>query len=234
MGRLFWLLIAALAAVLVALVVFHDRGNVAGIDSGSFAQGSLLTLWGVFLLSAVVGRNIRLGQTLRHMAGWAAIVLVLMTGYVFRYDLQDFGARLTGGLLPGSPIARVAADGSAAVTLIRSPSGHFEAVAGVNDASVRFLVDTGASSIVLSHGDAARAGIDPTKLRYDVRTQTANGEGRAARTRLGRVYLGGIERRDVPALIAAPGRLSQSLLGQTFLESLSAYERRGDRLTLRD
>ena len=233
MGRWFWFLLLLLGGTLVLLIARHDSGTVAGADTGTFAQGALLTLWGLFMVGAVLGRNVRIGDTIRQALAWAAIVLVLMTGYVFRYDLQDLGSRLTGGLVPGSPITRISEAG-VAVTLIRSPNGHFEAVAGVNESSVRFLVDTGATSIVLSHGDAARAGIDVADLAYDIITQTANGRGSAARATIRRLYLGGIERTDVPVLVGTPGSLSRSLLGQTFLESLSGYERRGDRLTLRD
>jgi aspartyl protease family protein len=76
--------------------------------------------------------------------------------------------------------------------------------------------------------------MDVDELNFSIRTQTANGTGRAARASIDQFYLGGIERRNMTVLVAEPGRLAQSLLGQQFLESLHSYEKRGDRLTLRD
>jgi aspartyl protease family protein len=92
------------------------------------------------------------------MAIWAAIVLVLMGGYQYRYELQDIASRLTAGLIPGSPISMRDEDGRAAVMLERMSSGHFEVRAEVNGAPVTLLIDTGATATVLSAADAARAG----------------------------------------------------------------------------
>ena len=188
---------------------------------------------GLLIAVAVLNRGVPLGDTLKQGAIWALIILGLMAGYVFRYDLQDIGSRFTGGILPGSPITAQSATGTE-VTLIRSDNGHFEAVAGVNDASIRFLVDTGASAIVLTDADARSAGINVGALAYTITTMTANGTARSAVARIDNLYLGGIERRNLRVLVSQPGRLGQSLLGQQFLESLSSYEKRGDRLTLRD
>lgn len=221
-------------AVLILLIVSGDTGKTLGIETNQFAGAAVLALWGALIGSALIGRGTNFANVAAQLSVWAIIILGLMTVYVYRFELQDVGSRLTGGILPGSPISSQAADGRNTVTLVRSNSGHFEAVAGVNTGSVRFLVDTGATAIVLSADDARAVGIDPATLNYSVRTQTANGTGRSARARIDKIYLGGIERRNLTVLVAEPGRLSQSLLGQQFLESLFSYERRGDRLILRD
>ena len=184
--------------------------------------------------SAVFGRGTGIYETLKQLGIWVLIILMLMAGYVFRFDLQDIASRFSGGIIPGSPISTSDQNGRNTVTLIRSDNGHFEAAAGVNGQTIRFLVDTGATAIVLSARDAQAAGIDPNQLNFSIRTQTANGTGRAARATIDAFYLGGIERRNMSVLVAEPGRLGQSLLGQQFLESLHSYEKRGDRLTLRD
>ena len=193
-----------------------------------------LAAWGALVMFGIAGSGIGLGRAVRDLAAWAVIVLALTALYVFRYDVQDFGSQLTAGLIPGSPISRMDDNGRIRVTLVRDPSGHFEADTLVNGSPVRFVVDTGASTIVLSTRDAARAGFDPAELRFDVPTRTANGIGRAARVRLDEVRIGALVRRDIPALVSSPRTLSISLLGQNFLESLHSYEKRGDRLTLRD
>jgi aspartyl protease family protein len=95
------------------------------------------------------------------------------------------------------------------------------------------IVDTGASSIVLKPEDAKKAGIDVSKLTYRVPVLTANGRTVAARVRLDEVSIGPLDRKNVDALIAQPGALTQSLLGMSFLSRLRSYEFSGDFLTLR-
>ena len=194
----------------------------------------LLVGWGLFVLAGMFGSGIGIVRAVRDLAIWAVILVTIAGGYVFRHDLQDVASQFTAGLIPGSPHSTIDDDGRVAVTLFRAPNGHFEADVKVQGTSVRFVLDTGASTVVLSARDARRAGLDPDKLRYDVLTRTANGTGRAASVVLDDVRLGEIVRRDVRALVAQPGSLYVSLLGQNFLDSLSSYERRGNRMTLHD
>jgi aspartyl protease family protein len=170
----------------------------------------------------------------RNFAIWIAVFLVLMTGYLYRFELQDVVHRLSGGLLPGSPISTTSDDGRLQTLLIRSDSGHFEADGRANGAPVRFLVDTGASVIVLSNEDADAAGISTGDLSYSIPVTTANGRTTAARIALDEVSIGDITRYKVQAMVAKPGALGQSLLGMSFLSSLSSFEFRGDRLVLSD
>ena len=234
MGRLFWIITGLGGLLLITLIVSSDTGKSFGIETDSFGYAAIMGLWGLLIGSAVLSRNISFRETLKQAVIWCLIILGLMTAYVIRYDLQDFASRVTGGLVPGSPISTTQDNGKTQVTLIRSTNGHFEAVAGVNNASVRFLVDTGASAIVLSAKDAQAAGIDMSQLSFTIPTQTANGIGYSALARIDKLYLGGIERKNLRVMVSQEGRLNQSLLGQQFLESLSSYEKRGDQLTLRD
>ena len=111
-------------------------------------------------------------------------------------------------------------------------SGHFLLDAAVNGTPVRFLVDTGASAVVLSPDDARRVGLDPRRLDFSQRFHTANGVVRAAPVTLREVRLGQFPVYDVPASVnEAP--LGVSLLGMTFLKRLRGYEVRNDRLVLR-
>src|SRR6185437_12336528 len=92
----------------------------------------------------------------------------------------------------------------------------FLASAGLStmvEAPVSTIMDTGASTIVLRPADARKAGIDPDTLIYRVPVLTANGRAMAARVRLDTVAIGPLDRKDVDALVAQPGALTQSLLG---------------------
>ena len=80
---------------------------------------------------------------------------------------------------------------------------------------IDILVDTGASSIALRESSAARLGIHPSARDYNIRMQTANGIGKAARVTLNRIELGGITVRDVEALVIPDEALSTNLLGMS-------------------
>ena len=101
----------------------------------------------------------------------------------------------------------------------------------VDGTALRFLVDTGATDVVLSPADAQRLGFDLSSLSFTQLYNTANGTVRGAPVRLRNVSLGPIQLRDVRASInEAPMR--SSLLGMSFLGRLSSFEIRGDSLTL--
>ncbi len=110
--------------------------------------------------------------------------------------------------------------------------GHFLTRARLNGRSVRVLVDTGASSVVLSYKDARKIGLNPRSSDFTIRVQTANGEGRAARVKLRSVEMGSIRENNIEAMIAPEGTLQVSLLGMTFLKKLERFELSGNRLIL--
>lgn len=161
---------------------------------------------------------------------WLIVLIVLAVGYGYRDDLTALGGRTIGMLVPGQPM-ETGRRGEAAVA--RSRDGHFHVVANVDGARVRFMVDTGASTVVLTDDDARAAGLDPDRLAYDLDVSTANGRAKAAEVRLGLIAVGEIEVRNVRALVARPGALETSLLGNSFLSRLSSFTVEGRRLTLR-
>ncbi|CCV06952.1 conserved membrane hypothetical protein [Mesorhizobium metallidurans STM 2683] len=234
MNRLFWTLMIVIG-VGVALLVFNDSaGSTFGVENNDFGRliwlGALVALIGAGLLRS--GRP--LGTMARSLVTWGVIVLALIAGYQYRYELQDFASRVTAGLVPGSPLALGVEDGHATVTLDKADNGHFEARIMINGAPVRAVVDTGATSTVLTAEDAQAAGFNPATLNFTIPVSTANGMARAAGVRTDELAIGGIIRKDMPVMIAAPGMLSQSLLGMNFIGSLSGFDVRGDRMILRD
>lgn len=108
--------------------------------------------------------------------------------------------------------------------------GHVRLDAAVNGATVRFMVDTGASAVVLTLRDAEAAGISRSSLAFNVRTSTANGIGHAAQVTLREVRIGQLAINNVRAMVVE--NLSTSLLGQTFLTRVDSYEMRDGVLTL--
>lgn len=121
-------------------------------------------------------------------------------------------------------------NGIGAVTIDRAPDSHFYAEAQVNGVPVRFMVDTGASSVVLTREDALRAGIGAGD--YSATGIGAGGTLALMPVRISRLALGPLVADNVPAMVAKD-ELPVSLLGQTFLSRASSMEISGDRLVLR-
>ncbi|TPE52967.1 retropepsin-like aspartic protease family protein [Amaricoccus solimangrovi] len=174
----------------------------------------LLFLLGVFGLG---GRASLRG--LRDMLLWAMIFLMAILAYSQRETLRD-------NLFP----ATTRFEGGA-IELRRQADGHFYAALKVNGAPVTFMIDTGATRIVLSRPDAEAAGIDVAGLDYLARAQTANGLARLAPVRLRRISLGETGVSNVKANVSAGG-LGISLLGMDFLDRFSKIEIEGDRMRL--
>jgi aspartyl protease family protein len=135
------------------------------------------------------------------------------------------------GVLPAVPPTSDPAEAWNSIALDRDGRGHFQVEAAVNGISVAFMIDTGASDVVLSPADAERLGLRPDRLRFTGRASTANGEVALAPVQLREIRIGQLTRRDVDAVInRAP--MPFSLLGMSFLTSLEGWEARGGRLML--
>ena len=228
-SRVLWVLLIILGIGLIALVLRHDQGTIAGIDASSFASLIILAC-----LLVIVGGSLftmfrqRLSEAFKAAFFWLLIVLVLLTGYTYRHDLKDAGERILSELIPG----RAASRGST-VEISRGRGGEFQVGTDVNGARVPMMLDTGASAVVLTQEAAKAAGLPLALLSYDVNVDTANGRTRAAAVTLDRVSVGTITERAVPALIGQPGQLKTSLLGMSFLTRLERWEVRGDKLVMR-
>jgi len=118
------------------------------------------------------------------------------------------------------------------LTIEADRAGHFQVEARVEGRRIDFMVDTGASLVVLRETDAATVGIRPSPADYTATVATANGKIKAAPAKLGRVEVGGIAVYDVPALVLPDEVLSRNLLGVSFLSRLKRYEYADGRLVL--
>ncbi|SEM82035.1 aspartyl protease family protein [Pseudorhodobacter antarcticus] len=162
--------------------------------------GLLIVAVGGYLLVEFRGR---MGQLARGVMSWGLIFVGVMAGYGL---WQDMGGQYVGG-------QTVTAD---AVTLPRANDGHYYVTLDIDGTDVDFMIDTGASNVVLTRGDAQRLGIDPAGLAYLGTAQTANGSVRIARVMLENVTLGGFVDDALPAYVNE-GEMFGSLLGMDYL-----------------
>ena len=156
-----------------------------------------------------------------------ALLLVVLAG--------GAGGLMLAGPRPPAPIPPVAAPSAkptpAVATVERHAGGHFIGIAEVNGHPVRFIVDTGASTVALTPEDARAAGLAVDPSRWSHVGRSATGDARGERLTLASLSIGGVRRMDVSAAVVEG--LPVSLLGQSFLRRLDAVEIHGDLMTLR-
>ena len=118
------------------------------------------------------------------------------------------------------------------VVLNANDYGHFHAIAQIKGQQVEFMTDTGATYVALSYETAQKLGLAPQSLRFNGRSTTANGVARVASIVLDTIRIGDITVRNVQTVIAEPGRMTQNLLGMSFIRQLSGFELNGAKLTM--
>ena len=118
------------------------------------------------------------------------------------------------------------------VTLTANDYGHFLVQADINGVKVELLTDTGATYVALNYETALALGFSRKNLEFTSRSSTANGIASVAPINLDYLRIGSIVLHDVKAVIAEPGKMTQNLLGMSFISRLSGFELSGGRLNL--
>jgi len=169
--------------------------------------------------SLIFVRRVAFGRAARDIAIWIGLAAILLLGYAYQDELRHVNARVMAALLPGY----AASSGEQELVLTVRNDGHFHIFATVNGSPIDFLVDTGASDIVLSPNDARRVGIDVDSLIFSRTYETANGVGRGAPVTLLSLEVGPIHLTNQAASVNRSEMLS-SLLGMTFLRNIASFE----------
>ncbi len=188
----------------------HDTGRLVYLVLLGCAVG------GYFLVAN--RRNI--GQMLRHGALWGLIFLGVVAAAGLWSDIsRDVAPRQSVFEEEGR------------IEVPRAHDGHYYLTALLDGKPVIFVIDTGATDIVLSRADARTVGIDVDNLMYTGRAGTANGMVKTARTTVDRLEIGPIYDDDVPVWVNA-GEMNTSLLGMAYLQRYRRLEISGGTLIL--
>ena len=226
--RLTWAFLIGVALSLAALIASNDQDAIANLlrhDIGSLVLKVALVVFAGGLVLVLFREKFT--KALEATVFWAVVGLLLVVSYTYRFELRDVADRVIAEMMPG----HVAGHGRN-VQVVRGNSGDFAVAAHINGAKIPMVLDTGASSVVLTQEAAKAAGLPIEVLNYTVNVDTANGRTRAAAVTLDRLAVGGLTERSVPALVAQHGQLKTNLLGMTFLNRLASWEARGDTLRL--
>ena len=183
------------------------------MDSEQFPRLVYLLL----LLTAVGGwfiaeNRTAIGKSLRMFLAWGLIFL----GVVAVYGLWDDIRR---DIVPRQSVI---SDGSS-IHVPRGRGGHFFLQVDVNGTPVDFIVDTGATEVVLSLEDARRAGFDPDNLAFLGTARTANGPVKTAFATADVMSLGPVRFERVRVAVNS-GDMDDSLLGMSFLSRFERLE----------
>ena len=190
------------------------------MDQDQIARALYLGLLVAAILGSMVLSNRQsLGKLAQQASIWGLILVGVAAGYGLWSDIRGTDPR----------IAIIREDGQ--IEVPKSPDGHYYITLQINDIPVNFMVDTGASEVVLSQQDARRIGIDPASLRYFGEAFTANGRVRTAQVDLGDVVIAGQDQGAMQAWVNE-GDMDVSLLGMRFLRQFARLEFSQDRLLL--
>lgn len=193
---------------------------MGAMEQFDFARLTYLVILGSAILFWFIAQNrMPLGKLVQQALMWVLIFIGAVAAVGLWGDIRQ----------SVYPIQSVVSEER--IELPRAPDGHYYLNAEVNGVPVRFVVDTGASQIVLSRQDAQSAGIDTSRLAYLGRAQTANGEVRTARVQLDSIAVGPVRDEGVRAVVNE-GELQQSLLGMSYLQLYSRVEITDGKLVL--
>jgi aspartyl protease family protein len=205
---------------------------MSGLDDDSLLEFVYLVALLALLLGAFGFRRRRFAAGLRHLTVWALVILALIAVYAYREPLLRFAAPVLDELSPSRVAVVTSADGARELVVRRGGDGHFHVAGETGGATIRFLVDTGASLTVLTRRDAERGGIDVDALNYTRPVQTANGRAFYAPARLEALSIGPYRLEELPVGVMPDGALDTSLLGMSTLDRFSGWRIEGDRLML--
>ncbi|MEM8553846.1 MAG: TIGR02281 family clan AA aspartic protease [Pseudomonadota bacterium] len=190
------------------------------MDSGDYANliylGILLSALMFYVFVQFRGR---MKAGLQQGIVWGLIFLAVIAAFGLWEDIQRDFSRQSVFIERGQ------------IEVPRSSDGHYHLTLEVNDAPIEFIIDTGATDMVLSRQDAMRAGLKMDELRFLGKAQTANGTVATAPVTLDEVALGPYTDANVRARVNS-AEMNGSLLGMRYLERFARLEIADDTLTL--
>ncbi len=186
----------------------------------------LILLLIIILSGFISRRNNDWSLIFKYLFYWSLVGFVGVIIYSYRFEFLGFKNRIMGEINPRS----VRVEGENIIINI-SEDGHFYINLMVNDSKILFMIDTGASDLVLSKSDAIKVGINLNNLNFNKTYQTANGISWGASIILKQIQIGNIKFYNVNASVNQ-GDMGSSLLGMSFLRQFHRYEFFRDKLIL--
>lgn len=203
-----------------------------GLDDNDSVRFVYLGVLLVLLLGSIAfGRN-RGGMSFRHLGIWLLVAVALVALYAYRAPVLRLAAPVIQELAPSRVMEVTSAEGARELVVTRAGDGHFHLDGEANGASVRFLVDTGASTTALTFEDAAKSGVNVDTLAFNRPVQTANGTAFYAGATLESLAMGPYRLTAVPVAVMPNGAMDTSLLGMSTIDRFSSWRIEGNKMVL--
>ena len=169
--------------------------NFDNFDDSQWQNFIYLLLIFVVLLSGLFSRrDLPFSKALKYLGIWSVIGLIGVVLYSYRFEFSDFKNKIIGEINPAS--IQIATSGQLIINLAQD--GHFYMDVKVNGTPIRFMIDTGASDIVISLEEAEKLGININELAFTKLYQTANGKSWGANITFDELQVGNVKFRCEP------------------------------------
>ncbi len=202
-------------------MTFHDL-NQSDWQNITFSSIVIFMLFS----SILSRREFSLSKIIKYLLIWAVIIVSAFTLYSYRYKFYQLRDHLATEINPSKAVIN-----NNQLIIGLANDGHFYLDVTINNRPVRFMIDTGASDVVLNLADATRVGIDINRLTFNKNYQTANGQAYGAGVKINELMISGVKFKDVYASVNSSD-MGVSLLGMSFLKRFEKYEVYQDKLIL--
>lgn len=193
------------------------------MSGDDFGRLIYLVLLGAVIASWFFVQNRQsMGKTLQQAALWGLIFIGFVAAYGLWENIKSDHATQVSYQDENTEV----------ITLVRQSDGHFYATLSISGTEIDFLVDTGATDVVLSQRDAEKLGINVNELQFLGTANTANGPVKTALVQLRDIEFEGLVTDALPAYVNQ-GELNTSLLGMAYLNQMASIEIIGNKMLLR-
>ncbi len=149
---------------------------------------------------------------------WLFVFIIIISGYAFRFELSDVKNRILAVLLP----SRSWTNNNGSIVIARSNDGHFYLEAIIGDTSINFMIDTGASDVLIAKNDAIKLGLDLATLNFSKKYNTANGVAFCAPVTINDFHMHHAVFNDIKASISQSSD-DTSLLGMSLISKFKSF-----------
>lgn len=202
--------------------------------SGDLAISDYLIFAGLVAVAALIAALPSVIERINEFRAQARSFVAALAMAAMAFYTLDFTEHMAFVASAGNNADTQATQGVSSSSLPRQADGHFRAVANIDGKTVPFLVDTGASIVLLTYEHAQAAGLDMDNLTFDLPILTANGRGHVASVTLPQIRVGDVVVNNVRAAVASEGQLHASLLGMSFLGEINEAIIRKNEMILRN
>lgn len=149
---------------------------------------------------------------------WTIIFIGIICCYAFRFELTDVKNRILAVLIP----SRAWVDNNGSIIIARSNDGHFYIETEIGNTKIKFMIDTGASDLLIAKNDAIKLGLNLSELSFSKQYNTANGVTFCAPVVINDLHIANAVFNDIKGSISQSTD-DTSLLGMSLISKFKSF-----------